>query len=455
MSGLLRAVTGIAVIKLFVLPAAALQAGETADKLPEPLTLEYALKLADEQTPELQRYQSDIDNAQADLRAAESLSGFKSSIEAQARWVEPADVVVGLGNEDHRYGITAKQNLYDFGRSSAAENAAQHRLAAGQLRYISARQRRRIEIMRRYFDVMLADLQFYRYNEEMAVAYIAMDRTRERRKLGQASDLEVLEKEVENQRIRHLRYQSQNEQRRARALLAQALNRPDQLSNTLTKPELPLLDRKLDEVENYQKQALDNNPLLKALQREVAAAEQSVTEARARYSPSLQGQAEAWSYTRELGSSDKWRAGVTLEIPLTTGGESDAQIARARARLYQARAALRERQFALQQAVLETWLDLENLRIKLDGMRANAQYRELYLDRSRALYEMEIKTDLGDAMVRVSEAERNLRETEYNIAVGWARLEALTGQMQLDPSVTPTPVSTPTQTQTSTPGASP
>lgn len=61
-------------------------------------------------------------------------------------------------------------------------------------------------------------------------------------------------------------------------------------------------------------------------------------------------------------------------------------------------------------------------------MQTAADYRELYLDRSRALYEMEVKADLGDAMVRVSEAERNLRKIQFDITLGWARLETLVGQ---------------------------
>lgn len=429
MISLLQVITGIAVVNLVLGPTTSLLAAEDRAKLPEPLTLEYALSLADEVTPNLQLYQADIAAAQAGIKAAESLSGFNSLLEARARWVDPADLASDQDSDDHRLGIIATQTLYDFGRSYAAETSAQHSLEASKLLYFDARQRRRIEIMQRYFDVLLADLRFFRYNEEMATAFLAMDRMRDRRELGQASDLDVLEKEVENQRIRHLRYKSENEQRRTRALLAQALNRPEQLSATLAKPKLPQLKRKLDEVEKYQQLAKINNPLLKSFQLQVIATEQKVKEARAIYNPTLQGKVEAYSYSRELGSSDNWRAGVTLEVPLTTGGNSDARVATAQAQLYRARAKLRDRQFVVQQAVLETWLELGSLRIRLDEMHANSEYRELYLDRSRALYEMEVKTDLGDAMVKVSEAERNLRQIEFNIALAWARLEALTGQM--------------------------
>lgn len=401
---------------------------QPADALPEPLTLEYALSLVDEATPDIEQLQADIMAAEAGVLDAESATGFNAYIEARAQWVEPADVVSAQGNEDHRLGLITNKILYDFGRSSAAESAANYTLSARQLQFADARRQRRIRIMQNFFDVLLADLQFNRYNEEMAVVFIAMDRMKDRRELGQASDLDVLEKEVEYQRIRHLRYKSENEQRLTRARLAQVLNRPGSLPSVLATPELKYLKRKLGEVGSYQKAALKNNPVVTSLRMRLAAAEQSVEQARSTNNPRLKGQLEAYSYERDLGSSDKWRAGVILEVPLWTGGSSDANVAKALAGLYRSRAQLRDIERRIEQAVLEVWLELDALRIRLQEMETASDYRELYLDRSRALYEMEVRTDLGDSMVRVSEAERNLKKTQFDITLGWERLEALVGQ---------------------------
>jgi len=421
----------ISAVMLYVVltysPSAA-ELSSAVTSLPEPLTLEYALSLADDMTPDIQQRQADVMAAEAGLREAESFSGFNAYLEARALWIEPAAVAIDQSDEDHRLGLIANKTLYDFGRSRAAESAANYTLSASQIQFASARRLHRILIMQRFFEVLLADLQFYRYNEEMAVVFIDMDRMKDRRELGQASDLDVLEKEVEYQRIRHLRYKSENEQRRTRARLAQALNRPGNLPSTVAMPELKHLERKLAEVKAYQMAALENNPTVRALRLQVAAAEQAVTQARSSNNPRLTGQLEAYSYERELGSSDKWRAGVILEVPLWTGGTSDASIATAQAGLYRNRARLREIEINIEQTILETWLDLDALRIRLQEMQTTADYRELYLDRSRALYEMEVKADLGDAMVRVSEAERNLRKIQFDITLGWERLEALVGQ---------------------------
>ncbi len=396
--------------------------------LPEPLTLEYALSLVDELTPEMQQRQADIMTAAAGVQDAESLTGLTASLEIQAQWIEPSEQASNLGNEDHRLGLVVNKTLYDFGRSNAAENAAQHQHSARQLQFTDARKQRRILIMRRFFDVLLADLLFYRYNEEMAVVFITLDRAKDRRELGEFSDLDVLEKELEYQRIRHLRYKSESEQRRSRARLAQVLNRPGQLPSTVAIPKLDKLKHKLAEVKLYQNAAVENNATIKAFRLQVTAAEQWVEQARSGHYPRLKAQFEAYAYERELSSNDKWRAGVTLEVPLWTGGTHDARLAKAQADLYRKRARLRELEINIGQVVLETWLEIDVLRLRLQEMETATDYQELYLDRSRALYEMEVKADLGDAMVKVSEAERNLRKIQFDISLGWEQLEALVGQ---------------------------
>jgi hypothetical protein len=56
-------------------------------------------------------------------------------------------------------------------------------------------------------------------------------------------------------------------------------------------------------------------------------------------------------------------------------------------------------------------------------------YRELYLDRSRALYELEVKTDLGDAMTEMSAVRLDVAHTEFAWMMAQAELAALAGRL--------------------------
>jgi hypothetical protein len=81
----------------------------------------------------------------------------------------------------------------------------------------------------------------------------------------------------------------------------------------------------------------------------------------------------------------------------------------------------------VQQAILDNLQMLDTLKVEREEMKALLDYRDLYLDRSRALYEMEVKTDLGDSMVEVSEARLKFARAKFTTALTWARLDALLG----------------------------
>ena len=61
-------------------------------------------------------------------------------------------------------------------------------------------------------------------------------------------------------------------------------------------------------------------------------------------------------------------------------------------------------------------------------------YRDIYLDRSRAEYELEFRTDLGDAMVQFSRARAERLKAIYAYELSYMRLQALVGEtfMQME-----------------------
>jgi hypothetical protein len=103
-------------------------------------------------------------------------------------------------------------------------------------------------------------------------------------------------------------------------------------------------------------------------------------------------------------------------------------VARAQADVYRLMAELRQHEYDLRQRVLEIWLDIQTLLAQRQQVEVFMQSRMLDFDRAQAEYEMELKTDFGDALVGQSEAALLRAQTEYNLALDWARLTALTGE---------------------------
>jgi hypothetical protein len=220
----------------------------------------------------------------------------------------------------------------------------------------------RLEIMQRFFDVLLADLSFARDNEAMAVAYVQLDRAEARGELGQFSALQIAELEAKYQRIRRQRAAAEAAQRITRSLLAGALGHPDRLPRDLLTPTLAPQDAEPPALDQVVARALERNARLRALLRARDQAEQTVV-----------------------------------------------------------RTALRQR-------ALELLTRLELLAIVAEQARTEADWRDLKLDESRTLYELEAASDLGYSMSQQTKARRDRRKAAFCKHLTQAELNALQGQ---------------------------
>lgn len=417
--------TTLACVLPFFLAHAAL-AAEAA--LPDPLTLEHALTFVDAAHPELEQAYAERDLAVARLLNAESNTGLNVSAQARARYIEPSDVSGDRSHDDHIASLLVRKRLYDFGRSGGAEAAASSDVQSQEWNVTNARNARRLDIMSRFFDVILADLRAARDYEAMSIGFIRFDHAEKRRKLGQISEIDVAEFNSRYHELRRIWYESTAEQRSTRARLAQALRWTGPLPTNLKEPRLDQPLEKLPDLKALQDAALAASPPVLAARERVNAQSERIRSARSGYWPTLDAEVEAFEYSRDLSARDKWRAGLVLDIPIYGGGKVGADVAQATAEMRRANGVLAQRESDVRTAVAELYNRLTHLRAQREEANVLTDYRDLYLDRSRMLYEQEMRTDLGDAMTRTSEAKLRKAEAEFAIAMTLARLEALIGK---------------------------
>jgi len=398
-----------------------------AAESPKPLTLAVALAAADESHPDLLVALAERDAAQAARRLAAARLALGGRFEGILRSGKPT-----LGNEDftgdNSLRLTARKTVYDFGRSGAAEEAAGSELAAREATLLDTRQRRRLDIMARFFEVLAADLQYAADDEMMAVAYVSFDQGRDRLETGQISRVELAELETRYEDLRVRRSAGQQRQRVARALLANAMNRPGLLAADLEDPKLPENERPVPEYESLIPLMLADNPVLAAQRSQLAASQSRLAALRAERRPTLDAELQAADYSRAAPTRDSVSAGVILTWPLYQGERVDARISREQAQFDKLQAGAEKLKMDLTQALLETWLEIGQLRrVTRSAARKQADYRDLALERSRGEYEVELKTNLGTSMAETVQAMLGQRRTEYQLALAFARLEALLG----------------------------
>lgn len=227
----------------------------------------------------------------------------------------------------------------------------------------SSKESVQLNILQRFFDVLLADMRSAFDNENMAGAFITLDRAKNRQELNDASELEIAEKDANYQIIRQHSYASENSQRLTRSLLAQAVNRPENLSSDL-KPinKLPVIPKALPTLDQLYKTTLNNNAgLIKRLDK----------------------------------LSDEEQAILKMD---------------------------------LRQYLLERLLQIQQLNVAEQTLKAENDWRDLKLDQSRTLYDMEVKADLGDSMAQQTKAHFKTQQINYCKALTWIELNVLQGK---------------------------
>jgi outer membrane protein TolC len=397
----------------------------SASALADRLTLDEALASVTAPHPELRIAESDLALARADRDQADSRQAFSLSIDGDLRTGyrqtgEWAPNNVGV--------IVLRKPLFDFGRSSQAVAAADQEIAARQTALFNVENLRRIDIMARYFDVLLADMQYAADNEFLAVAYTEWDKAKDRFKVGQVSQPELMRVEAGYQDVRERRNASQQRLRSTRQKLANAMYRPDKLPTDLVDPALKDNARPVPAYETLLPWVMAKNPRLNILQAQIAAADARLGSIRAESRPTVNADVYAGSYSRFSNTRDDYSAGLVFNLPLYQGGRVDARVARELALKERTAAEYDKLKLDLADTLLVTLQEIDWLRNSaLGAADKQIEYRDWALERARAEYELELKTTLGNSMAETQAARLRRKQVEYRLALALARLEALSG----------------------------
>lgn len=431
---------GCFVLLLALMPAiAAVNASESTaltevlpEEIPEPLTLQYALSKATRtDSPEIMSYSAQRQIALAEQDLALSSEGVFAYVNGRLRYVEPSPILPGNKTDDSKISLDISKRLYDFGQTRAKIDASIANLASVDVLYTDYISKRTVLILQAYFNVLLADIIYNHANEKMAIDFIQFDKVRSRFELGQVSDVDFLEVENNYRKTRRERTQALSDQRVTRHRLAQLIN-PGHLSVKLDFPDFAELkhlssQRELEELDQLYTLAYKQNPRIVAVEHKLQSVRLKLEGFQAEKYPVISAHLQAADYARDLGSSDKFRAGIEFSVPLYQAGQENAKIKRTNGELIQLEAEKIQLHQEIEQQILELWLKISDLKQQYDDPDFNMDYRELYLDRSRALYELEVTSDLGDAMVELSQAQLFKAQTLFELAISWAKLDSLLG----------------------------
>jgi outer membrane protein TolC len=402
--------------------------------LAEPLTLEAALQFADKSDQyQIQSAEEDLQQALSEVDSTHSVNDVHINLSGRLRKVGVNELGDQSEDNDSVVSLFVRKPLYDFGKTESFSTLAQLNVDLQRLQKAYLIEQRQISISQRYFDVLNADNEYLRNNEELAIGFIRFDRARENEQRGLGSDLRVKELQAAYEVIRQNRYRSENLQRLTRVLLADELGFPGQPPSEVAVPELLARTEISDDVEALVAQAFRNSLNIRIQQKKLDIAQQAIRAARFTSAPQLDAELEVSEYER-AGSTrdDDWRATLYFDFPLYAGSKEKSAIDIATAKYRQALADMQRVRSQIRIDVLTLWQAIRQNSLRLGGELIDQEFRDMVLDRSRTEYQLEFKADLGDAMVDYSDSRMKIYQARFALEMAWIKLEKLLGRVYLD-----------------------
>lgn len=397
----------------------------TAFEIPNPLSLEQALEIGKNQSLEVQKQQLIINTDLIDLQVAQSNFDLKASLDLQlAQRDQYSDSI-----DDSYTFIRLEKTLFKQ-NSELGVNTAQQIIVSAKQNLANLQKEKNIDIMHRFFDVILVDMQLETVLERLAISAIQANNVQDDFDINKASEVALLEKQAITQLDVSKRIKVEAEQILKRAKLADILginyeNRPDDL----TKPKLKhYFSKPFASLDELRKNAFKNNTTLQIMHRDLSSITHQINSYKNDYGVVIKGNIRIGeqAYLRE--KNGKLRFGINLTMPLGNDNTKQQTIAKLGIQAKQFELDIKQFKQNLSSRVLTLWLTLNELKQIQKSLTTELDYRDLYLERARAHYEMELESDIGDALTQFTNTEYKLAKNQFDFVITFEKLALLTGE---------------------------
>lgn len=401
------------------------------------MSLQDAISLALERNAALSVERGKIAEAEADYHGARagllprvSLSAYHNQLNDDR--LSPSGVTLPgarLFTRESFAGLLARQVLFDGGRTESARQAAARGLEAQQIGYGSAREDTAYQVAQAYYRVLEA-------RALVRVAEASLTRQREFEKLtgvlfsaGKATRLDGMKAEAQAADAERTHERAREAERLALVWLRRVIGLPmeEPVDPTDVLPAAIAAPR--DERE-LAKLALQANPDLKRLDRQIDQARDNRSAARAARLPEFSLQGSYGYRERDLGGgAPEWTLGVVAAWTVYDGGATASQTAKAIARLAQLEESRQAARLALEADVRDAAGAWRGSRADADAAGRLHAANEEALKAALALYASGKATalDVLSAHADVARAEGTRAQALAALAIARVRLARLTG----------------------------
>ncbi len=332
------------------------------------------------------------------------------------------------------------QNVRSWGAARAQTEAVEARvgLEAAQLR---------TQVGRAYYDVVQREQLVEVEERTLRTAREQLAAIRELLRIAAKQPTDVLGAELDVARAEQALQQARGAAQKAHLALRQRMGVGMERPFDVVRAFVPVFDPAVLDGAGLSRMALGESARMAEQRATVAAAEQSLSAARAARYPTLSG---TYGYSRGTSARDydafgqldlpnsNWQFGLSVELPLFDRFQTSAAIGRAAVEAENAHETEREAALTLEQEVRAALIDLENA---YAGVRLAERSAEIARERLRQgqqqyrLGRLQDYTALQQMIDAVAQQERTVSGAYYNFSVALLTLEEKVGGPVAVPAV--------------------
>lgn len=334
-------------------------------------------------------------------------------------------------------GISARQLIYDFGKTSGLIAASNHETEAAIAYLNTVGSDIVYQVKAAYYDVLAKHYLIIVASDQVNSYTMHYNRASEYYKAGVKSKIDVTNAQVELSKSDLFLLQSQFALKSSKVALNRVVGLAPENGNYLIQMDdhdpadfgtlLSPIPASLNEL--LQK-AADQRPDLTRAERTIDSAESILTVAESGYWPEIGAMGSYNTYDTELATlNDQWQVGIGLDWEFFSGFRTKGEVTEAKSNLRSTRAQLRDIQLNAIQEVTDSFHRAEEKRESVFLAEKITKLAKENLDLADERY----KTGLGDmiefndAQIRYTDAQNNLVTTFFDYNTALANLENATG----------------------------
>ena len=398
----------------------------------EPLTLAEALATADKNHPQIAEAAANLSATEA--RLGQAKANYWPQINLAADWNKGDTFLTALGGiketEVATTSVVVRQNLYDFGRTAGATDAARGAKAAAAAGVSVSRQDVAFRVKAAWHLALAAERQVEASQKTVVAREGLARQAGEFFRHGIRSKVEVARTEAALFAGKSLLIRAENNRDLARLELANAMGLDSLADRPLAEPETNAAYTP-ENLASLREEALRNRSELKRLSSLKDAASGSLRSARSGYLPTLSGTASYGEAAQSLLPDEQiWALGVNLTLPVFSGFATQEQVREADAAIHGVEAQHRNLRLQVGKEVESAWLGITEAQARLAASSKETQAAQ----ESQRLAMERYREGLGtmieaiDAQAQAINAETAQIQAGYDEKIALARLDRALGK---------------------------